>query len=151
MARQAVQGAHTGAPVGPTVEFKVHFRNGDRGRKRLRRGVTPTPKPAELGRIPRVAKLMALAIRFEKLIHQGVVRDYADLARLGGVSRARVSQIMDLLNLAPGIQEEILFLPRTTAGRDPIGERDLRPISAVAAWSAQRRLWRELPNSQVPE
>ncbi len=35
------------------------------------------------GRIPRVSRLMALAIRFEKLVRDGVVADYAELARLG--------------------------------------------------------------------
>jgi len=52
---------------------------------------------------------MALAIRFDDLIRRGEVRDYADLARLGHVSRARITQIMNLLNLAPDIQERLLF------------------------------------------
>jgi hypothetical protein len=47
------------------------------------------------------------------------VTDYADLARLGHVTRARVTQIMNLLNLAPDIQEELVFLPKTIRGRDP--------------------------------
>jgi hypothetical protein len=59
------------------------------------------------------------------LIRNEVVRDYADLARLGHVSRARVSQIMDLLLLAPGIQEEILGLPPVESGDDPVTEREL--------------------------
>ena len=65
----------------------------------------------------------------------------AELARLGHVSRARISQIMNLLQLAPDIQEAILLLPRTTSGADPIHERDLRPIAAVLDWQKQRRLW----------
>ena len=69
------------------------------------------------------------------------VRDYAELARLGQVSRARISQIMNLLNLAPQIQEAILFLPRVTKGRDPVREHHLRSIGAVLDWSEQRRLW----------
>jgi len=44
-------------------------------------------------------------LRFETLIRSGEVRDYAALARLGHVSRARISQIMNLLHLAPDIQE----------------------------------------------
>jgi hypothetical protein len=56
-------------------------------------------------------------------------RDQADLARLGNVSRARVTQIMNLLQLAPDIQEAILFLPRTVKGRDPIREKHVRPIA----------------------
>jgi len=51
-----------------------------------------------------------------------------------------VMQIMNLLNLAPDIQEELLFLPRTLKGRDPIRERHLRPVAAVLDWGKQRRM-----------
>lgn len=132
------------ASPGRTVEFEVHFRNGNKGRRRLRKGRRPTPPQVEPGRVPRIARLVALAIRFERLIQEGVVRDYADLARLGGVSRARISQVMDLLNLAPDIQEEILFLPRVTAGRDPITERQLRRVAAEVDWDLQRREWMQV-------
>ncbi|MDX9789141.1 MAG: hypothetical protein RBT11_20370 [Desulfobacterales bacterium] len=96
------------------------------------------------GNIPRVAKLLALAIRFEKLVKRGDIQDYADLARLGYVTRARITQIMNLLNLAPDIQEDILFLPNTTKGRDPILERDLRPVAAVPHWNRQRKMWTQM-------
>ena len=98
----------------------------------------PTVEP---GRVPRLARLMALAIHFDGLIRKGAVHDYADLARLGHVTRARATQIMNLLNLAPDIQEEILFLPRTTSGRDPISERQVRPIAATPDWRKHCRLW----------
>jgi len=94
--------------------------------------------------MPWVSKLMALAIRFDGLLRDGVVTDQAELARLGHVSRARVTQIMNLLHLAPDIQEELLFLPRIERGREPIQERHLRPIAASADWRKQRRMWREL-------
>ena len=81
---------------------------------------------------------MALAIRFEHLVRKGVVKDYADVARLGHISRARVTQIMNLLNLAPDIQEAILFLPPVENGRDPCTEVDLRPIAATFDWHKQR-------------
>ena len=84
---------------------------------------------------------MALA-RFEKLVRDGVVADYAELARLGHVTRARVTQIMNLLHLAPDIQEAILLLPAVARGKDPLTERVLRPIAAVPNWNAQRQLWR---------
>jgi hypothetical protein len=90
---------------------------------------------------------MALALRLERLLKDGEVGDYADLARLGHVTRARVTQIMNLLNLAPDIQDELLFLPRTLKGRDPIRERDVRPICAASDWAVQRRMWRKVcPN-----
>jgi hypothetical protein len=125
---------------GPTVEFKIHFRSGQRGHRRLRYGAKTVPTPVELGRIPRISRLMALAIRFDGLIRQGAVKDYADLTRLGSVSKARISQIMDLLNLAPDIQEQLLFLPRTVHGRDPVTERQLRRVVAEADWTRQRAL-----------
>ena len=98
----------------------------------------------EPGNLPRISKLMALAIRFDGLVRRGEVRDYADLARLGYVTRARITQIMNLLNLAPDIQEEILFLPRTVKGRDRLREKEVRPIAAVPHWSRQRKMWAKL-------
>jgi hypothetical protein len=68
-----------------------------------------------------------------------------------GVRRARVTQIMNLLQLAPEIQEAILFLPRTTKGRDPIREIMVRPIAAEPGWRKQRRLWKQLLEEQDVE
>ena len=81
---------------------------------------------------------MALAIKFQEMVDSGAVRDYADLARLGYVTRARITQIMNLLNLAPGIQEEILTLP---PGSPRIFERRLRPVTLQVLWDEQRRIW----------
>lgn len=128
----------------PRIEFKVHFESGRRGRKRAVVGERPRSPAPEPGNLPRVSRLMALAIRFDQLIRDGEVRDLADIARLGHVTRARVTQIMNLLHLAPDIQEAVLALPRVEAGRDPITERDLRPIAAIVDWRKQRRAWREV-------
>jgi len=96
-----------------------------------------------------VTRLMALAIRFEHLIRDGEVKDLAEIARLGQVTRARVTQIMNLLHLAPDIQEAILALPRVEAGRDPITERELRPIAAIPDWRKQRAAWRAVLADEI--
>jgi hypothetical protein len=132
-----------------TFKCKVHFTQARRGRKQLAVGEAPAPAPVPLGRVPRIARLMALAIRFEGLLSKGEVRDYADLARLGHVTRARVTQIMNFLNLAPDIQEELLFLPPIEAGRDAIKEWQIRPIAAEPEWPKQRRAWSALRASVV--
>ena len=88
-----------------------------------------------------ISRLMALAIHFDQLIRDGVV---ADLARLGRVTQARVTQIMNLLNLAPDIQEEILFLTTEQQVRTPVIEKRVRPIVAEMDWRKQRRMWRNL-------
>jgi len=126
---------------GITVACKVYFRPGVRGRRRLRQGEAPVVPEVECGRVPRLSRLMALAIHFDGLIRKGEVRDYADLARLGHVTRARATQIMNLLNLAPDIQEDILYLPRTESGRDPVGERQVRHVAVEPRWGWQRETW----------
>jgi len=100
---------------GLKVERPFHVRRAGHGRKKLRSGETLRSPPT--GRVPRISRLMALAIRFEQLLRDGEVADQAELARLGHVSRARLTQIMNLLNLASDIQEEILFLPKTERER----------------------------------
>lgn len=127
----------TQAPL--TVTRQVHFRSAPRGRKVLAPGVEP--QEVAPGRIPRVARLMALAIHFDELIRRGEVTDYAELARMAQVTRARVTQIMNLLHLAPGIQEALLNLPRCPRGRDLVSERALRPITGLYCWKAQHREW----------
>jgi len=129
---------------GITIERNLHFQRGRSGRRQLEPGTAPPNPPAISGRVPRVARLMALAIRFERLVRDGDVADYADLARLGHVTRARVTQIMNLLNLAPDIQEAILFLSPVENGRDPVTERDLRPIASIPDWRKQRVLWSQV-------
>jgi hypothetical protein len=127
-----------------TVECEVHFQARSRGRKELEVGASPSPSPSTPGRVPRVSRLLALAHRLERLLRTGVVKDYTEAARLGHVTRARISQVMSLLYLAPDIQEQLLFLPRVERGRDPIILHDVLPIAATADWAKQRRLWRRL-------
>ena len=100
--------------------------------------------PVAAGRVPRIARLMALALRFEELLRSSAVRDYAGLARLGRVSRARITQVMNLLHLAPDLQEEILFLPPVLEGRDPIHLENLQALIALLDWQSQRREWKEM-------
>jgi hypothetical protein len=87
---------------------------------------------------------MALAIRFGELMRSGEVTTYAELAKLGRVTRARMTQIMSLFCLAPDIQEEILFLPHIVKGRDRIQLRHLMPIAALSDWRQQRVLWKAI-------
>ena len=102
------------------------------------------PPAAPQGRVPRISRLLALALRLHELVRTGAVADYATLAELAHVSRARISQILNLLLLAPDIQQALLFLPRTLRGRDPIHLRQLQPLAAVLDWGQQRALWQAL-------
>ncbi len=131
--------------AGLTVTSRVHFTRAAKGRVGLKAGTAPLPiAPPPPGRVPKLARLMALAIRFEHLLSSGQVKDYAELARLGHVSRARVTQVMNLLNLAPDLQEQILFMPAVAHGRDPLREWQVRPVAAEPLWARQRQRWRAL-------
>jgi len=120
------------------VDYPVSF---GRVRPDIRRSAPVAVGPP---RLPRVTRLMALALRLEQLVRSGAVKDYATLAQLGGVSRARVTQIVNLVLLAPDLQEELLFLPALERGRAPLVLADLQPLAALADWSDQRRAWRRL-------
>lgn len=118
---------------------KVHFERKANGRKRLADGPVPVVPP----RTPRISKLMALAIRFQDALREGAVLDQSDLARLAHVTQPRMTQIMNLLHLAPDIQEDLLFLP-PAEGRDRIHERMLRQLTAMLCWKEQRQTWQRL-------
>jgi hypothetical protein len=86
--------------------------------------------------------MMALAIRLDRLIEYGQITDQAELTREGYVSRARLTQIMNLLQLAPDIQEQILFVPPGLRGSEMITERELRSIDEQMDWHEQRQSWK---------
>ena len=125
---------------GNTLEVAVSIRppaSRQRGRRRR-------PAESEAPRTPRITRLMALAIKFQDMVDRGEVRDYADLARLGYVTRARITQIMNLLNLAPDIQLDILQLGRRPYSEAAIAERHLRPLAKIVDWEYQRQAWMKL-------
>lgn len=97
-----------------------------------------------VGRLPRVSRLMALAIHFDRLLREGKVRNQSELARLAHVTQPRMTQIMNLNHLAPDVQEQLLVIPAVTVGRSTVCERDLRPMTSVLRWSDQRRMWQAI-------
>ena len=95
-------------------------------------------------RIPRIARLMALARHIDDLVRSGALGGYAAAARLGYISRARMSQIVALLNLAPDLQEQLLFLQRPARGRTAPVLRQVLHVASALDWDEQRRRWRRL-------
>ena len=88
------------------MKRQFHVRKQQKGRTELRQGESKAEVP--VGRVPRISRLTALAIKFDEMIRSGEVKDQAELARLGHVSRARLSQIMNLLNLGKRPSEPLL-------------------------------------------
>jgi hypothetical protein len=134
-----------------TVKRKLNVSIASRGRIAIRpfdpNAEPPRPRPTN--RTPRIAKLMALAIRFDEMLRTGEASDTIDLARRGHVTQPRMSQIMALNQLAPDIQEALLNLP-ATKGKPEIHEKRLRPIAAMLSWDEQRVAWRELSATVTP-
>jgi hypothetical protein len=105
---------------------------------------SPATHSLPSSRVPRIARLLALAWHVEGLVRSGTVSSYAVAARLSHVSRARLSQILSLLNLAPDLQEQLLFLPRPARGRPALALRHVLKVAAALEWPEQRRRWRKL-------
>lgn len=80
--------------------------------------------------------LIALAHKLEAQVRSGRMKDYAELARLAQITPARIGQIVILGQLAPAIQEHILFL--TAEHETTITERQLRAIAREPRWDRQR-------------
>lgn len=89
---------------GPTIKRKVHFTSGRRSSRKLFKGEAPE-QPKAPAPIPRMARLMAFAIVFDDLLKSGQVTDYAELARLTGLDRSRITRIMNLRLQEPWEQE----------------------------------------------
>lgn len=112
------------------------------GRKRV--GVPKPKMPSAPAKLPHITKLMALAIRLEHLLATGQVKDQAEIARVAGITRARVTQIINLANLAPDIQQAILDFEPTTAPVPRFREREVRTIAILPNWEKQRLMWKQL-------
>jgi hypothetical protein len=135
-------GTHEGDAPGERVTLSVPIHLATPTRRTV---VREGPKPARPnGRIARVSRILALAHHFQNLLDTGVVRTQMELAELTKLTTARITQIMNLLALAPDIQEEILFMPPVGKGPAPVTERDLRPLLKTLVWSEQRAQWAAL-------
>lgn len=119
-----------------TVRTKMSLSVSGKGRKRLNTcGGKATGRPA--GTIPRISRLMALAIKYQGMLDRGEVESITELARLCHVTQPRMSQILSLNFLSPMIQEELLFLPLVGRGKPEVHEKMLRPISSEVDWQVQ--------------
>jgi hypothetical protein len=97
--------------------------------------------PREQRGAPRVARMLALAHTMSALLRDGTVRDQRELAELMGLTRARVTQLVDLTLLAPDIQEQLLD---GASSCEPITEHALRRVVRALRWEDQRRIWASL-------
>lgn len=135
-----------------TVKRKVNIKLAARSRRTIKpASEAPDQKPKRRGKIPRVTRLMALAIQFNEMLRSGEARDATELAMLYDITQPRMSQIRALALLAPDIQEAILNLPAETEGRSPITEKLLRPMCSEIDFDRQREMWRRLqPSNNEP-
>jgi hypothetical protein len=102
---------------------------------------TPPPaKPEPVRRPARVAQQLALAHHLQAAIDRGAIADRADVARKLGLTRARVTQLLDLLLLAPDLQDLVLALEAVDAA-EPMAERTLRSVAHAGTWVEQRAAW----------
>lgn len=114
------------------------------------RPARPTERVAR-DQVARISRTLARAHHFQSLLDTGVVGSQTELAALTKLSTARITQIMNLLVLAPDIQEDLLFLPPVTKGPSPVSERVLRPLLKTLVWSEQRAMWAGIRDRIQPQ
>lgn len=120
------------------IEKPFILKNGERF------GMKKETLPERSGKVPHISRLLALAMRYDKMIRERSIPDFNTLAKLAGVTKPRITQIMNLVNLAPDIQAAILTLPNIRQSRGFFTERKLRPIAQKNDWAEQRELWEKL-------
>ncbi len=104
----------------------------------------PKGKPEPVRRPAKVAQQLALAHHLDGLVERGEVANRATLARRLGLTRARLTQLFDLLLLAADLQEQVLRL-EAVDGWEPMSEKTLRAVAQVGTWAEQREAWAKLP------
>ena len=124
--------------------FKLKFETSSSSHGRQLVGAPKPKRSSAQAKLPHITKLMALAIRLEYLLATGQVKDQAEIARTASITRVRVTQIINLANLAPDIQQAILELEPTTDHVPRFREREVRTIAIITNWEKQRLLWRRL-------
>jgi len=142
MRRKKLRTAGTGSDTDGA--FQVEVTMPGRRERCSRVGSAVESKPVDGQQIPRIVRLMALAIKFQDMVDRGDVGDYADLARLGHVSRARLTQIMNLCHLAPDVQESLLSYEDDQSSPLTTTERDLRKVLHSVCWVDQRQAFIEI-------
>ena len=119
--------------------MNFHAVRGARGSLEYVEAPPPRPKPRPL----RVARMLAVAHALSGMLAQPGGPTRREMARALKMTEARLSQLLDLVLLAPDIQEDLLFL-EVAPGRDPIPERALRSVVRALAWREQRRRYARL-------
>jgi hypothetical protein len=112
---------------GVTVSYRLEAKQ----HRVLQSKEKPTPPPRQPRFSDRTARMLALAHHVEILVEEGSLPDYAAAARILGVTRARMTQVMNLLLLAPDIQDRLLLGTLTPP------ERQLRLALRSADWDSQ--------------
>ena len=125
-----------------TRELRYRFEQAGPARQRR---MLASSEPMRYGApLPRITRLMALAVYWDDRLRQCLELDGGTLARLGRVSRSRITQILNLLQLAPDIQERLLRLPPLETGREPITEKSIRQLASDYDWERQRERFEAL-------
>jgi len=125
-----------------SIKMDIHFAPGQFGHRVLKKGRQPVHSKST--RLPRITRLMALAVKYENLLREGLVHTHGELAELAGADRSQISFIVRLRLLAPDIQEWLLNLPETDKSKDPLNWRQMRRLAGIVSWECQREELRML-------
>lgn len=116
-------------------------RQRDRAGRVFFSGAAPPPPTGPVRRPAKLAITLAIARYLDAQLAHRQVHDRAELAKLLGLSRARITQILDLVLLDPRIQEEVLFAEAIDGVEPPFTQATARRVALIPLWSEQRAAW----------
>jgi hypothetical protein len=132
-----------------TVTYKLEITRGRKGQRRLAEPAPLPERPAiDPTTVPRITRMLVLGYHFERLVRERKVKNYAEIARLTGLSRARVTQIANLALLPPDVQERFLLCERI----DPtsLGSASVVLRGSIDAGQLEIRRQIQMPRCALP-
>ncbi|MBU4375873.1 MAG: hypothetical protein KKD29_00160 [Candidatus Omnitrophica bacterium] len=117
-----------------TFEFKVNL-------KKVRHA-SPRYHMAKIVNEPRLRQTLVLAYQVQKLLKDDKAKTMKQVAQWLNMTPARISQIMNLLFLAPDIQKEILLSKNEKVHQ--LTEYKIFKIIMEIDWQKQRAMWNDL-------
>lgn len=96
---------------------------------------------------PLLRQNLVLAYQIQELFDKEKAKNLGQVGQWLHMTHARISQIMNLLFLAPDIQEEILFSDEGKVLQ--LTEHKIRKIPMEVSWAKQREMWNEICKTLV--
>ncbi|MFA5146792.1 MAG: recombinase family protein [Candidatus Omnitrophota bacterium] len=104
--------------------------------------VRETPKAVAILKEPKLRQFLILAYQIQGLLEDGKAKDLKQVADWLNITHTKMYLLLNMLMLAPSIQEEILFSDNNIIQLIP--EYKMNEITREISWNKQKKMWQTL-------